>query len=644
MPAINLSPLTSEQESLDRRRKMAEAMQQQAILPIEMPNVPGAKVSHLQGFAKLLQGYIAGKNLEKAEKEKKQYEADTMADYAKVIDLMGQTETVPGAVISPAVEPQPIPENIAQQAELERLSQPKALFEAKAAYGGNPILANAEQIKTLPTMTEAQAEERAPSQQIPALKASMLKDAKFTQTSEGRRMLAQALVQQQAQEQAKAEKALEIKSRNPDEDLYRTVDGKVEIVSPAKSKAILPKWEKFSKYDTNGQEIIGLIDKNAADPFATFIQGAKKPEDLVAVNTTNEQGEAVTRYFNKSDPLLKSGVPKPFVGILGDLQAAGVLPTNWKENPAIVDLVNTSFINKAGGITSKNVFDFKLALADLNIKRASLADQGIKANVAIPAAPTASSGILNPIQNPNQPAVNLPVVNTNQKENAKNTSLNAASPAQAASAPSPIDIPPASGLSPRDMREIEKQKLLSANKDMTETQSNAALFGGSMAQANATMMELEKSGTVKNAVIPAMMQSLVGLVPLGVGEKVADQIETIARLDPTSLVGSDQNQQRLAQAQLAFAMAWLRKTSGAAFGASEVSNTIKEFFPMIGEGDKVIKQKREARERAIDGMRLGTTKEGQAYIDKYMGGQPKTSSDGGADPLGLRPLGLRGGK
>ena len=636
MPAINLSPLTSEQESLDRRRKMAEAMQQQAILPIEMPNVPGAKVSHLQGFAKLLQGYIAGKNLEKAEKEKKQYEADTMADYAKVIDLMGQTETVPGAVISPAVEPQPIPENIAQQAELERLSQPKALFEAKAAYGGNPILANAEQIKTLPTMTEAQAEERAPSQQIPALKASMLKDAKFTQTSEGRRMLAQALVQQQAQEQAKAEKALEIKSRNPDEDLYRTVDGKVEIVSPAKSKAILPKWEKFSKYDTNGQEIIGLIDKNAADPFATFIQGAKKPEDLVAVNTTNEQGQAVTRYFNKSDPLLKSGVPKPFVGILGDLQAAGVLPTNWKENPAIVDLVNTSFINKAGGITSKNVFDFKLALADLNIKRASLADQGINANVAIPAAPTASSGILNPIQNPNQPAVNLPVVNTNQKENAKNTSLNAASPAQAASAPSPIDIPPASGLSPRDMREIEKQKLLSANKDMTETQSNAALFGGSMAQANATMMELEKSGTVKNAVIPAMMQSLVGLVPLGVGEKVADQIETIARLDPTSLVGSDQNQQRLAQAQLAFAMAWLRKTSGAAFGASEVSNTIKEFFPMIGEGDKVIKQKREARERAIDGMRLGTTKEGQAYIDKYMGGQQKTSSGGGADPLGLR--------
>jgi hypothetical protein len=593
MPAINLSPLTFEQESLDRRRKMAEAMQQQAILPIEMPNVPGAKVSHLQGLAKLLQGYIAGKNLERADEEKKQYEADTMSDMAKIYRNINKYETIPGASAVPEQTTDVIEPNIANQ---------KAVPERK----------------------------------VPLLSFDSFNDPNLMKTGSGRMMLAQALIQRQAQEQAKAEKGLEIKSRNPEEDLYRTVDGKVEIVSPAKPKAISPKWEKFIKYDTNGQEIIGLIDKNAANPFATFIQGAKKPEDLVAVDTTNEQGQAVTRYLNKSDPLLKSGVPKPFVGILGDLQAAGVLPTNWKENPAIVDLVNTSFINKAGGITPKNVFDFKLALADLNIKRATLADQGINAKVAIPAAPAASSGVLNLIQNADQPAVNLPVVNTNQKENAKNTSLNAASPAQAASAPPRTEISPASGISPRDMREIEKQKLLSANKDMTETQSNAALFGGSMAQANATMMELEKSGTVKNAVIPAMMQSLVGLVPLGVGEKVADQIETIARLDPTSLVGSDQNQQRLAQAQLAFAMAWLRKTSGAAFGASEVSNTIKEFFPMIGEGDKVIKQKREARERAIDGMRLGTTKEGQAYIDKYMGGQPKTSLGSGADPLGLR--------
>jgi hypothetical protein len=115
MPAINLSPLTAEQESLDRRRKMAEAMQQQAILPIEMPNVPGAKVSHLQGFAKLLQGYIAGKNLERAEEEKKQYEADTMGDFAKILRNTGKYETIPGTPAVPAQTTDVIEPNIANQ-------------------------------------------------------------------------------------------------------------------------------------------------------------------------------------------------------------------------------------------------------------------------------------------------------------------------------------------------------------------------------------------------------------------------------------------------------------------------------------------------------------------------------------------------
>jgi hypothetical protein len=277
MQGINLSPLTAEQAALDRRRRMAEAMQQQSISPIEMPNVPGVRISPYQGLAKLLQGYLAGKKLEKADTEQKALEANTMSDFAKIYGLMGQTETVPGAVTSAAVPSAPIPENIAQQAELERLNQPRARFETQAAYGGNPILANAEQIRNLPTMTEAQAEERAPSQQVPALKASMLKDPTFTQTSAGRMMLAQALMQQQAQQQAKAEKALEIKTRNPEEDLYRVVNGQVETLSAGKPKALLPKWEKSSIYE-NGKEVTGWVNTNAPNIPASFVKGAVKPE------------------------------------------------------------------------------------------------------------------------------------------------------------------------------------------------------------------------------------------------------------------------------------------------------------------------------------------------------------------------------
>jgi hypothetical protein len=599
MPDINLNPYTAESEAIARRLRMAEMLAQQSMQPMALPQQPGVRVSHASGLAKILDAYTAGKEAKAAKAEQKalaeKYQGDVSSDFQAMIRAL-QTPAQAG---QPAIEP------TLQEGQSTIMQGGQAAIPAR------------------------------PAGYLPAEGLSGIKTAPMRQA-----YMAQLLSQ--------ATPKAPIKASAGDVFLDPVT------LKPLSTIPEKPSWERYSKFSDTGQEITGLINKNAAAPLDTFVEGARKPEDLVSVETTNDQGQPVTRYFKKSDPLLTAGVPKPLVGILGDLQVAGALPKNWKENPAIVDLVNTSLVNKAGGITPKNVFDFKVALADLGIKKATLADQGISANVAIPTAPAPTTGVLGAIQNQpvSQPAiptaqaapVGVPPVAAAPPRNRTYTPLNAptaAAPAPApapapAAAPAPAEMLAISGLSPRDQREVAKQRLMSANKDMTETQSNAALFGGSMAQANATMRELEKAGTVKNAVIPAMMQSLVGLVPLGVGEKVADQIETIARLDPTSLVGPDQNQQRLAQAQIAFSTAWLRKTSGAAFGASEVSNTIKEFFPMIGEGDKVIKQKTEARERAIDGMRLGTTKEGQAYIDRYMGGQPQAPSGGGADPLGLR--------
>jgi hypothetical protein len=567
MPDINLNPYTVEQAAMDRRRKMAESMQQQSILPIEMPNVPGAKVSHLQGLAKILQSYVANKNLEKADAEQKAFGEKYQ------IEKTGQFQELLRLLSAPA--------------------QAAQFSEVIPEQGQGTI---------------TKVNETAPARPAGYLPAEAL--SQFTHPEINQLAMSRYLAQLEPRAPIKASAG----------DVFLNPNTFEEIKSVPKT----PNWEKFSKFDDKtGVEITGLIDKNAPKPLETFVEGARKPEDLVSVETVSEQGQPVTRYLKKSDPLLTSGVPKPLVGILGDLQMAGALPANWKDNPAIVDLVNTSFINKVGGITPKDVFNFKVAVADLGIKKATLADQGINAGVAIPTAPMQSTGVLGAIQNRpvSQPAPVITPTGAPAKANRPYTPLNA--PQAVSPAPEPTAAP--AGLSPRDMREIEKQKILSANKDMTETQSNAALFGGSMAQAHATMNQLEKAGTVKNAVIPAMMQSLVGLVPLGVGEKVADQIESIAKTDPTGMFGPDQNQQRLGQAQVAFATAWLRKTSGASFGASEVANTIKEFFPMRGEGDSVIKQKREARDRAIEGMKLGTTKEGQAYIDRYLGAQPKAS-------------------
>ena len=346
MPDINLSPLTAEQAALNRRRRMAEAMQQQAIAPIEMPNVAGVKISPYQGLAKLLQGYLAGKSLEKADTQQKELEANTMADYAKIYDLMGQTETVPGAVTSAAVPSAPIPENIAQQAELERLSQPKALFEAKAAYGGNPILANAEQIKTLPTMSEAQPEVRAPSQQVPALKASMLKDPTFTQTGAGRMMLAQALMQQRAQEQAaalkKQEAASTIQSVAPGAALFQ--GGKVIYTNPKDSP---------------------LREIKTNDPLT---------------------GMPITKYVPENVLVTMGNIPDQFKGFAADLIMAKNLPAQIMNDPQLLNLVGSQLNKQAGQVTQEDVANYMLKVAET---RAKLGYEGIpfKEPAGLTAAP-----------------------------------------------------------------------------------------------------------------------------------------------------------------------------------------------------------------------------------------------------------------
>ena len=241
MPNINLSPITAEQSAIQRRQKMAEALQQQAQQPLEMPTTAGVQISPLVGLAKVLQGYMGGRAEQQALAEQKKYESDYMSDLAKVVEIAGQRETIPGAVTTPAVPSAPIPENVARQTELARLNQPEAGFEAQAAIGRNLMRPqDVQQIQNLPTSTAAVPEERAPDQQVPMLKFGMLRDPNFTKTSAGRMMLAQALMQQQDQQQAEALRKREAEQAivkfSPEDTAGRIVDGKFVPIVTGKPK------------------------------------------------------------------------------------------------------------------------------------------------------------------------------------------------------------------------------------------------------------------------------------------------------------------------------------------------------------------------------------------------------------------------
>jgi hypothetical protein len=92
MPDINLSPYTVEQQAIDRRRRMAELLQQQAAAPMEMPSMPGVRSSPFAGLAKLLQGYGAGQTLQNIDTEQKalgeKYQTERTNQFQNLVRLL----------------------------------------------------------------------------------------------------------------------------------------------------------------------------------------------------------------------------------------------------------------------------------------------------------------------------------------------------------------------------------------------------------------------------------------------------------------------------------------------------------------------------------------------------------------------------
>ena len=95
MPDINLSPYTAESQAIAQRMKMAELLNQQAMQPLEMPQVAGARISPYAGLAKMLQGYTAGvgqrKALEQQQALGEKYQAGNQAEIANFLGAMQGT-------------------------------------------------------------------------------------------------------------------------------------------------------------------------------------------------------------------------------------------------------------------------------------------------------------------------------------------------------------------------------------------------------------------------------------------------------------------------------------------------------------------------------------------------------------------------
>jgi hypothetical protein len=150
-------------------------------------------------------------------------------------------------------------------------------------------------------------------------------------------------------------------------------------------------------------------------------------------------------------------------------------------------------------------------------------------------------------------------------------------------------VRPVSGTSAQVMGP-DNQPLNRGDKPLTEVQGNAAAFGMRAKSANDIFAGLEANGAPVGSVTAMLAQSRVG--------------NTMA----------PDWAQKAQQAKLNFMSATLRKESGAAISPSEYDAEDRKYFPQPGDSQGVIDQKRQARDLAIQTLRVQAGPSGSKNI------------------------------
>lgn len=143
-------------------------------------------------------------------------------------------------------------------------------------------------------------------------------------------------------------------------------------------------------------------------------------------------------------------------------------------------------------------------------------------------------------------------------------------------------------------------------KPLNDVQAKAQLFGTRMQEADKILSDLQKGG--KSFSTPGANAPFIGGL--------------------VNAINTEQGQM-LDQAKRDFTNAVLRRESGAAIAKSEFDSADKQYFPQIGDSEKVIAQKARARQIAIQGI-LAEVPKGTPPIsaDGKSGGQKQVVKTG----------------
>ncbi len=139
--------------------------------------------------------------------------------------------------------------------------------------------------------------------------------------------------------------------------------------------------------------------------------------------------------------------------------------------------------------------------------------------------------------------------------------------------------------------------------NLNESQGSAVNYGMRMSAADSVLKPLENAGLKDTGKIRSGVSGTLGAVPL-IGDALSRGSDNVFNTLPTILGGLSEEQQQVIQARTNFITAVLRKESGASISPGEYATAEKNYFPAPGDSEKIVKQKQQARDLAIKGMKI----------------------------------------
>lgn len=164
---------------------------------------------------------------------------------------------------------------------------------------------------------------------------------------------------------------------------------------------------------------------------------------------------------------------------------------------------------------------------------------------------------------------------------------------------------------------VQAQGTTNQGADFKDAESKAAGFAARMSAAEGILTGLERQGVHTG----------------NEGDTVAGALGTAGNY----LMSEEGQQYR--QAQKDWVRAKLRRESGAVIGVEEMADEIATYFPMPGDSPKVVEQKRQARVRAMEAIRLSGGKASEA-LEKVIDPHKEATEEPAPKATGTAPDGV----